>query len=196
MPGSRVATEVRRVLEAEYVVSERMALDVTVTKEKKTFRGWALNDVIIARGANPHVISVACHVGDKPLTHYRCDGLIIATPTGSTAYSLAAGGPIVSPDCHAMIITPICPQALATRSVVVSGAKPVQMFLQEGSGEASAQVDGMHLCNIETGDSLLVEASKHTVPIAFLPEVDFFDTLSTKLQWRNQGISAPKYFRP
>lgn len=195
IPGNQLRTGIRRVLEADYVISERMALDVSVHIGKRVLKGWALNDVLISRGANPHVISVAGKVGNKPLTHYRCDGLITSTPTGSTAYSLASGGPIVSPECQVMIVTPICPQALTNRSVVVSGKKPVQMFLEAGSGEGMVQVDGMNLCKVKPKETVLVEPSKDSVPIAFLPEVDFFDTLSAKLQWRGQGISTPKYFR-
>ena len=196
IPGNQLRTGIRRVLEADYVVSERMALDVNVSLGKRTVRGWALNDVLVSRGANPHVISVAGKIGKKPLTHYRCDGLITSTPTGSTAYSLASGGPIVSPECQVMIVTPICPQALTNRSVVVSGEKPVQMFLENGSGEGIVQVDGMNLCKVKPGETIQVNVSKDVVPIAFLPEVDFFDTLAAKLQWRGQGVATPKYFRP
>lgn len=195
IPENQVRAGIRRVLEGDYVVSERMALDVAVSLGRRTVHGWALNDVLISRGANPHVISVAGKIGKRPLTHYRCDGLITSTPTGSTAYSLASGGPIVSPECQVMIVTPICPQALTNRSVVVSGEKPVQMVLEPGSGDGIVQVDGMNLCKVKPGETIQVSVSKDFVPIAFLPEVDFFDTLATKLQWRGQGVATPKYFR-
>jgi len=110
--GDRVRQEMRRVLEAEFVVSQRTALDLEICGAKKPVTGWALNDALITRGANPRLIGVAVRIGQRRLTTYRCDGLIIATPTGSTAYSLAAGGPIISPECNVLTVTPICPQAL------------------------------------------------------------------------------------
>jgi NAD+ kinase len=84
----------KRVLNAEFVVSQRTALDLGLRAGRKVVTGWALNDAIITRGANPHLIGITARIGQGRLTSYRCDGLIIATPTGSTAYSLAAGGPI------------------------------------------------------------------------------------------------------
>ena len=88
-------------------------------------------------------------IGQRRLTSYRCDGLIIATPTGSTAYSLAAGGPIVSPECNVLTVTPICPQALTNRSVIVNSTEPIEMQLHpESSGPAEVQVDGMKLTKL------------------------------------------------
>jgi NAD+ kinase len=196
VPGNRMSRELRRILNADFIVNERTALDVTAFCGKRTVKGYAVNDVLIARGDNPHLISISGKVGDRSLTHYRCDGLLVATPTGSTAYSLAAGGPIVSPDCHVLVITPICPQALTNRSVVVSGQKAIQMSLDKGSAAGVVQVDGMNLCHIQPEQSIEVRVSDDHVPIAFLPEVDFFDTLSQKLRWHGDGVPTPKYFRP
>src|SRR5205823_5989213 len=129
-----------------FVVSERTALDLTVHKAKsKPLTGWALNDTVITRGANPHLINLRAKVGKRPLTHYRCDGLIVATPTGSTAYSLAAGGPIISPECNVLLITPICAQGLANRSIIVDSTETMEMSLAAGSGNGMVQVDGMDL---------------------------------------------------
>lgn len=187
--------EIRRVLKAEYNVQQRMALDITVMSGKRKKLGWALNDVLVARGDNPHLISVSGRIDGKPLTQYRCDGLIAATPTGSTAYSLAAGGPIISPECHSMVITPICPQALTNRSVVINEDRVLEMCLDDGSGEGVVQVDGMNLCKVKAGQSIEVRASKDSVPLAFLPDVDFFDTLTEKLQWHGKGVGTPKYYK-
>src|ERR1700677_965403 len=92
-----VRREMGRVLDGDFVVSTRTALDLEIHGGKRTVTGWAFNDAIITRGGNPHMIGIDARVGGRRLTTYRCDGLIIATPTGSTAYSLAAGGPIISP---------------------------------------------------------------------------------------------------
>lgn len=191
----RLGTQVRRVLRGEYQISERLALDVSVHSGRRTIHGWALNDVLIARGANPHLISVSGRVGAKPLTRYRCDGLLVATPTGSTAYTLSAGGPIISPECEVLVITPICPQALTSRSVVVGRERAIEMELDDCSGAGEVQADGMKLCRIQKKQRVVIRASDVPVPLAFLPEVDFFDSLVHKLRWHGQGVPTPRYFR-
>jgi NAD+ kinase len=187
--------QIRRVLRGEFQVSERMALDVSVFADRRVVHGWALNDVLIARGANPHLISVSGKVGTKPLTQYRCDALLVATPTGSTAYTLSAGGPIISPECDVLVVTPICPQALTSRSVVVGRERVVEMELDDNSGSGEVQADGIKLCGIRRNQRVVIRASETTVPLAFLPEVDFFDALVHKLRWHGQGIPTPRYFR-
>jgi NAD+ kinase len=188
--GDRVAEEMNRVLKMDFVVSHRTALDLKVVQGKKTTNGWALNDAIIIRGDNPHLISLQTRVGQRPLTHYRCDGLIVATPTGSTAYSLAAGGPIISPECNVLTITPICPQALTNRSVVVNATEPIEMKLEGTSGSGLVQVDGMTLEKAAPGTTVLVQASSERVPIAFLPEINYYDILADKLKWRGDGLES------
>lgn len=188
-------SSVRRILAGEFQVTERLTLEVEVYAGRKVAEGWALNDVLISRGSNPHLISVAGHVGGKPLTRYRCDGLLVATPTGSTAYTLAAGGPIISPECEVLVVTPICPQALTSRSVVVGRDRPIEMHLTEDSGDGDVQADGVALGRVSPNHRIVVKASDTTVPIAFLPEVDFFDALTNKLHWHGQGISTPQYYR-
>jgi NAD+ kinase len=191
--GDRVRQEMKRVLNAEFVISQRTALDLELRVGRKVLKGWALNDAIITRGANPHLIGVTARIGQRRLTSYRCDGLIIATPTGSTAYSLAAGGPIISPECNVLIVTPICPQALTNRSVVVNSTEPIEMQLDQASGPAEIQVDGMTLAALTPGSTISVKTSNDAVPIAFLPEINYYDILTEKLQWRGDGLSRPKY---
>ncbi len=152
--GDRVRQEMRRVLNAEFVISQRTALDLVALKNRSGagILGWALNDVLIVRGDNPHLISISARIGARRLTNYRCDGLIVATPTGSTAYSLAAGGPIISPECSVLTITPICPQSLTNRSVVVNSTEPIEMRLDATSGPGVVQVDGMTIAQSQTGE--------------------------------------------
>jgi NAD+ kinase len=190
--GSRVRQEMKRVLDAEFVISRRTALDIFVTGAKREFQAWAMNDVVIARGDNPHLISIAARVGQRSLTHYRCDGLIVATPTGSTAYSLAAGGPIISPECNVLTITPICPQALTNRSVVVNSTEHVEMKVDATSGPGAVQVDGMTLLKAEPQTTLRISTAKDFVPLAFLPEINYYDVLGEKLKWHGDGLAEPK----
>ena len=191
--GDRVRQEIRRVFNAEFIISQRTALDLAIETPKRQIVGWALNDAIIVRGDNPHLISISARIGKRRLTNYRCDGLIVATPTGSTAYSLAAGGPIISPECNVLTITPICPQALTNRSVVVNSTEPVKMTLDASSGPGVVQVDGMTLAKATPGSNIVVKTSNDSVPIAFLPEINYYDVLGEKLKWRGDGLSKPKY---
>ncbi len=190
IPGSRVRQEIRRVLNGDFVISNRTALDLTVHAGKKTINGWALNDVVISRGDNPHLISVSAAVGQRPLTNYRCDGLIVATPTGSTAYSLAAGGPIISPECNVLIVTPICAQSLTNRSVVVNSTEPIEMKLHPASGPGMVHVDGMVLTRATPETVIRIKTSTEPVTIAFLPEINYYDVLGQKLKWHGDGLAA------
>jgi NAD+ kinase len=147
--------------------------------------------MLITRGGNPHLIGITARIGQRRLTNYRCDGLIIATPTGSTAYSLAAGGPIISPECSVLTVTPICPQALTNRSVVVNSNEPIQMQLDETSGPAEVQADGMTLARLKPSSTILVKASPDPVALAFLPDINFYDILAEKLKWRGDGLATP-----
>jgi NAD+ kinase len=191
--GDRVRQEMRRVLNAEFVISQRTALDLVIEDPKRRILGWALNDALIIRGDNPHLISISARIGQRRLTNYRCDGLIVATPTGSTAYSLAAGGPIISPECSVLTITPICPQALTNRSVVVNSTEPIEMKLDPTSGPGVVQVDGMTLAKAKPESRIIMKTSKESVPIAFLPEINYYDILGEKLKWHGDGLSKPKY---
>ena len=184
IPGNRVQHEMRRILDTEFVISHRTALDLTVEGPKRPVIGWALNDGIIVRGDNPHLISVSAKVGQRRLTNYRCDGLIVATPTGSIAYCLAAGGPIISPECNVLTITPICPQSLTNRTVVVNSTESIEMKLDATSGPGLVQVDGMTLAKATPGTAILVQTARETAPIAFLPEINYYDILAEKLKWR------------
>ena len=188
VPGQKVKSAMRRILKADYIISRRTTLDVEVQTGGKTASGWALNDVVIARGPNSHLIALEARIGLRPLTKYRCDGLIVATPTGSTAYSLAAGGPIVSPECNVLTVTPICPHALTNRPVVINSTEGIEFRLARGSGEGAVQVDGMDISAVENKSVIRVRASSDTVPIAFLPEINYYDTLAEKLGWTGDGL--------
>lgn len=190
--GDRIKQEMKRVLNAEFVVSQRTALDLEIRNGKKRTTGWALNDALITRGGNPHLIGIEARIGQRRLTSYRCDGLVVATPTGSTAYSLAAGGPIISPECNVLTVTPICPQSLTNRSVVVNSTEPIEMQLTATSGPAEVQVDGMKLARLSPESTICVRTSADNVPIAFLPEINYYDVLAEKLKWRGDGLSKPK----
>jgi NAD+ kinase len=188
VPGQKVKSAMRRIIDSDFVISRRTALDIEVEADGKRALGWALNDVVIARGANPHLIALDARIGERRLTKYRCDGLVVATPTGSTAYSLSAGGPIVSPECNVLTVTPICPHALTNRPVVTSATETIELRLARGSGGGTVQADGMDIARVASDSIVRVKTSEDAVPIAFLPEVNYYDILGEKLGWTGDGL--------
>jgi NAD+ kinase len=135
----------------------------------------ALNDVVISRVNVSRLVRIRVEVGDFLVTEYVCDGLIIATPTGSTAYSLAAGGPIVSPDADSIVLTPICPHTLTNRAVVVGTDQAVQF-------------DGRPGGNLRHHDWLEIKPAPTKVNLAYLPHSDFFRVLRQKLKWSGASV--------
>ena len=187
--GNQVKSQLKRILNTEFIISQRTTLDVKVREGRKRVTSWAVNDLVVTRGDNPHVITVKASVGKRPLTTYRCDGIIVATPTGSTAYSLAAGGPIISPECNVLAITPICPHALTSRTVIVNCSEPLEIELNGKEGSGVIQVDGMEVLRIHSDAFIEVTASPDPVPLAFLPEINYYDVLNEKLKWTGHGIT-------
>ena len=173
----------------DYELSLRPMLHCQVLREGKCVATHeALNEVVMNQSAVARITDFEVRVNGNFVANYKADGLIISTPTGSTAYSLAAGGPIISPECNVLTVTPICPQALTNRSVVVSSTEPIEMQLDDSSGPAEVQADGLTLARLHPGSTIRVRTSDTPVPIAFLPEINFYDTLSEKLKWRGDGL--------
>lgn len=135
-----------------------------------------LNEVVITRGKSHLTSFTACDQHGKALSSYRADGIIVATPTGSTAYSLSAGGSVISPDADVMILTPICPHTLRARSIVFP-PKPIKIT---ADGEVEVTVDGQFFANLEDGDYITVEKSEYVTRLAH-SELSFYDILQKKL---------------
>ncbi len=145
----------------------------------------ALNEVVLARGQTGRLVSLAAYVGGELLNRYRADGLIVATPTGSTAYSLSASGPLISPSAAAFVITPICPHTLSQRSLVISDDVVVELT-PENADEAPMlfTVDGRDAVPIHQGDRIEVEKAAHVLNLLRLPGHSFYEALRQKLNWR------------
>lgn len=143
----------------------------------------ALNDAVVAKSAMARIIEFEIRVDDQFVASYRADGLIVATPTGSTAYSLAAGGPIVTPDVEAFIITPISPHMLAHRPLAVRDSSEVQVLIKSTQEEAFLTVDGQVGIPVLDGDQLTCKKSARNVPLLRLANRSFYDVLRTKLKW-------------
>ncbi|MFZ5353549.1 MAG: NAD(+)/NADH kinase [Bacillota bacterium] len=174
-----------RILEGEYRIEKRMMLDAYVEKDNILLgRFTALNDIGITRGTFSRIISCSLFINDSFVDLYAADGLIICSPTGSTAYSLSAGGPLVSPLVKVLIITPICPHSLHSRSIVVSDEDIVKVEICENSTEVMLTVDGQHGYKLKPGDIVTVSKSGYQTSLVKLNQRSFFDVLRRKMSER------------
>jgi NAD+ kinase len=142
---------------------------------------YALNDIVITRGMLSRIVTLKIYINDDYVTTINGDGLIIATPTGSTAYSLSAGGPIVSPDLSVIIITPICPHSFSNRSIIISDWETVKIDLTENKGDAYLTIDGQEGYKTDGCNTVLVKRAPYSTNLIKLPERSFYDVLKTKL---------------
>jgi len=164
-------------------IEERIMLESYVYRDGKEVGNFhALNDIVITKGAFARMIEVAAYVDNEFLTNYPADGLIIASPTGSTAYSLSAGGPIVSPDLDIIIITPVCPHTLYARPVVISHDQSVKVILLSNTGEVMLTVDGQDGLPLKVKDEIIVKKSSLTTKLIKLRNRSFYDILREKLK--------------
>ena len=124
----------------------------------------------------------------EPLTEFNADGLIVATPTGSTAYSLSAGGPILAPDSGSLVITPICPHTLSNRSIIIDDSAVVEVEATERAHPVFLTVDGRDPVHVEAGSIVTVRKASQTLPLAAMPGVSFFSVVRQKLRWRGSNL--------
>lgn len=179
---------VESVLNGNFLLSPRSLLDVEITTSEGSIRlERSLNDVTISRGERSQLVKLHTTVDGVPLTEYHADGLIVATPTGSTAYSLAAGGPILMPDSHALVITPICPHVLSNRSLVISERSEVVIW-SAGNQEIFVTIDGRTPHALAPLQRVVLRLSQETLPLAMMPEATFPDILRQKLKWTGSNI--------
>jgi NAD+ kinase len=176
----------------DLLLSPRLALETVfhrVTGKSHTVP-CALNDVVISRVNVSRLIRIRVEVGDYLVTEYVCDGLIIATATGSTAYSLAAGGPILSPHADAIVLTPICPHTLTNRAVVVGTDQVIRIRIvhQKDVAAPAVQFDGRAGGNIHHHEWLEIKPAAARVNLAYLPHSDFFRVLRQKLKWSGASV--------
>jgi len=173
------------------VIEKRMRLSVELHGEK-TVSAVALNDAVITRGAFQGMLSIALKVGRDWVTNYRADGLVVATPSGSTAYSMAAGGPILAPSMHAFSVSPVSPQALSHRPLVVDGAETLELHVTRSSGLTTLVVDGQGFFPMLEGDFVRVKRHASPYPLLSRPGFDPYTRLRERLGWR--GSIEPDVF--
>lgn len=182
---------VKAVAEGRMDVSRRRLLSATVCGAAGCGRPiprHALNEVVLARGSG-RMVRIALHLNGVHVTDYSCDGIIVATPTGSTAYSLSAGGPLVMPDARAMVITMICPHALSSRPIVVSDNASVSLRPIMADVPLALEIDGEEIASVDVGQSVDVAFSPSSASIAFIDGRDAGGIIARKLGWTG---SAPR----
>ena len=171
-------------LEGHTAVEERMLLKVEARRGGRSyFQGLVLNDAVVNKAALARIAELACYIDGREATRYRADGLIVATPTGSTAYNLAAGGPILYPTLRSLLLSPICPHTLTQRPLVLPASAEVRLVLVSDNGEMFLTLDGQRGTALHTGDEIVVRESRRRVYLVRSPEVDFFSILRQKLHW-------------
>ena len=174
----------RKTLDGDYEVEKRMTLEVRVISKKgRTRKFRILNDAVIAKGARSRIIDLETYVGEDYLCTYRADGLIISTPTGSTAYSLAAAGPILEPTLGAIVLAPICPHTLTNRPIVVPSNAAIRVTLRSFGDTVFFSPDGQKGVRLHNGDKL--EARDYGMPVSLikLPSRSYYEILREKLKW-------------
>jgi NAD+ kinase len=174
-----LAKTIDKLLSGQFSVEERMMLRA-VASENPQIVYHALNDIVVGNQIISRTLPVELSIDNEPVTTYRSDGLIVATPTGSTAYSLSAGGPIVEPKLHVMIVTPICPHMLTMRPVVISDKRTVQICVK---AEATLAADGEHIKPLRSGETVRIVRAPFITKIATTSGHDFYHMLRAKLQW-------------
>lgn len=173
-----------KTLEGHYEVEKRMTLEIRVMRKKaRQHKFRVLNDAVIAKGARSRIIDLETYVGDDYLCTYRADGLIISTPTGSTAYSLAAAGPILEPTLGAIVLAPICPHTLTNRPIVVPSNASIRVTLRSFGDTVILVPDGQQGIRLNNGDQ--VEARDYGMPVSLikLPSRSYYEILREKLKW-------------
>ena len=172
------------ILDNDYTINRRMRLDVQVMREgKEIISETVLNDIVINRGALARLASIVTYINGEYLTTFKADGLIVATPTGSTAYSLAAGGPVIHPDVPGIIISPICPFTLTNRPLIVPDAIEIKLKLETGASDIMLTFDGQKGLDITDKDTITVRKSPHPLNMIALPDRHYFNVLKAKLRW-------------
>ncbi len=173
-----------QVLEDKYTVSERLMLEAVVNRNGSVANRYQLlNDVVINKGALARIIDMELYVNDSYLTTFKADGLIISSPTGSTAYNMAAGGPIIYPDADCFVITPICPHMLTNRPMIVPADSSMRIEVKFSDEDVVLTADGQVGMPLQGGDIVEVHRSSNRTRLILSPEKEYFEVLRTKLRW-------------
>jgi NAD+ kinase len=186
--GPEYAAAAKAISMGDYRVDERTLLEASIERNGKAiYSQIGLNDVVVTRGGS-RLVRLNLFIDQTHLTEYNADGLIISTSTGSTAYSLSAGGPIVMPNSGVFVVTPICPHVLTNRSVIVSNKSTIRLLPSSGEQQLSVSVDGQESVQLSSEDAVTVRPADEKLPLLLPKILTFADILGAKLRWSGSAI--------
>lgn len=193
IPPDTMAEEVGAILRGDYEEEARLLLDASLIRNTSTLPcAAALNDVVVQKADGGRLIEFETHVNGKFVCAHRADGIIIATPTGSTAYALSGGGSILHPALDAVTLVPICPHALGDRPIVVKGDSSIEIVLSSThGGRAQVTCDGQHSLPLQIGDRVRIQRAAHSIRFIHPRGYDYYKILRTKLHW-GQNVRTPR----
>ncbi len=184
VPSAELARALNHLWRGQFKFEPRAMIEVSgVCNRKKVFK-TALNDIVVSRGASSRLIALDVAADGELITNYRCDGLIVSSPTGSTAYSLAAGGAVVLPSAEVFTLTPICPHALSNRSIILPLDSVIQVKAASPPPSTLLSVDGELVAYLDEGDRVTIRRSRRVIRLVHLADGSFLEALRRKLQWR------------
>lgn len=174
----------QKIIDGKYSTISRMVLEAILIRNSEQIRKFhALNDVFINRINTPKLTSISVWFGNDYITDFFADGIIVATPNGSTAYSLAAGGPIVEPDVKAFVLTPICPHSLTERPIILSSNKSIRLIINDKNPDLLFSSDGLESVCLQSGDQIVISYGGIRTNLIQLTETSYFSLLRRKLNW-------------
>jgi NAD+ kinase len=184
VPSDQLERALKLIWQGGFKFERRALIEATTRIGGKSIRKLALNDIVVGRGEVARLVDLEVDVNRDPLTRYRCDGLIVSSPTGSTAYALAAGGAVVFPTAEVFELTPICPHTLSNRSLIVPLNATIRIKPMSTGAATILSADGEVITELAPGDVVTVRRSRHSVRLMHLADSSFFEALRRKLQWR------------
>jgi NAD+ kinase len=184
VPSSKLAHALKQIWSGNFKYESRALIEVSGVCTGKKICETALNDIVASRGTGARLITLDVSVDGELITRYRCDGLIISSPTGSTAYSLAAGGAVVLPTAEVFALTPICPHALSNRSIILPLSSKISVKAISPHPATVLSVDGQVVAELGANDEVTIRRSSRAIRLMNLADNSFLEALRRKLQWR------------
>ena len=188
VPSDELPRALNHVWKGEFKYESRALIEVNGSCHGQLVSEMALNDIVVGRGAVSRLIGLDVSVDGELVTHYRCDGLIVSSPTGSTAYSLSAGGAVVFPTADVFALTPICPHALSNRSLIFPLSSMIRVKATNPTPATILSVDGQLVAELDAGDEVTIRRSRRVLRLMHLANSSFLKTLRHKLQWRGAYV--------
>jgi NAD+ kinase len=188
VPSSELARALAQVWRGEFKFESRVLLQATGRRNSSLLDQAALNDIVISRGIASRLIELEVKINGEALTRYRCDGLIVSSPTGSTAYALAAGGAVVFPTAAVLALTPICPHTLSNRALILPLSATIEVKVVSSRPATMLSADGQVMTELAPGDVITIRRSRRAVRLMHLSGSSFCETLRRKLHWRGTTL--------